>query len=132
MHAKLGLTGPQRLALRLVGSFPGLAPSELAELLHVDRGTLTGIVERLVAKRLVERRPDPEDGRRATLTLTSAGQRLNREVSGTVEAQVRQAISGLAPAKVAAAGEVLEALAAHLLRAKDLGARSARRNAARE
>lgn len=120
MHATLKLTGPQRLALRLIGHSPGVAPSELADLLHVDRGTLTGILSRLVAKRMVSRRPDPADGRRVTLHLTPEGERLNRATAGTVEAHVRRVLQTLSPAQVGAARWVLEALS------RELGAR--RRN----
>src|SRR5689334_10590896 len=39
MIGRLGLTAPQRLAVRFVGRHPGLTPGQLAELLHLDPGT---------------------------------------------------------------------------------------------
>jgi len=72
MHHTLGITGPQRLCLRMLGRTPGAAPSELAAQLHIDRGTLSGILERLVRAGLVRRTADPRDGRRARLELTGA------------------------------------------------------------
>lgn len=116
MQDSLGVTGPQRLCLRLLGRTPGIAPSELAAALHIDRGTLSGIVERLVQRKLVRRRADPSDGRRMRLELTAAGRRYDRESSGTVEAAVRRTLAALSPARVAAAREVLETLTRELAR----------------
>jgi MarR family transcriptional regulator, organic hydroperoxide resistance regulator len=114
MHARLGLTGPQRLALRMIGSFPGLSLSELADLLHVDRGTLTGILERLVTRGFVLRRLDPTDARRSMLRLTDKGRRLNQATAGTIESKVQRALASVSATKVAASKSVLEALAAEL------------------
>src|SRR5688572_32901723 len=102
MQTNLGITGPQRLVLRLVGRFRDLSPSELAELLHVDRGTLSGILERLSARGLLARRAHPEDGRRMLLGLTVRGQRLNKESEGTVEAAVQRALATLPASKIRA------------------------------
>ena len=47
MTSRIGLTGPQRFAVRCIGRRPGLAAGELATLLHLDPGTVTGILKRL-------------------------------------------------------------------------------------
>ena len=36
MQSSLGVTGPQRLVIRIVGRFPGLTAGQLAEILHVE------------------------------------------------------------------------------------------------
>ncbi|HVZ37333.1 MAG TPA: MarR family transcriptional regulator [Polyangiaceae bacterium] len=117
MHRSLGLTGPQRLVLRIVGRSPGVTPSDLAALLHLDRGTLSGILERLVAQRLLSRLPHPEDGRSVRLELTQKGKQLNRERAGTIEARVTRALAKLRAPEVKAAQKVLEALARELTNA---------------
>lgn len=114
MHARIGLTGPQRLALRIVGRFSEMAPSELAELLHLDRGTLSGVVSRLTERGLLVRRPHAKDGRRAVLALTARGKQLDRETAGTVEASVRRALSSLPRSTIDASRQVLEAIATEL------------------
>jgi MarR family transcriptional regulator, organic hydroperoxide resistance regulator len=114
MQTRLGVTAPQRLVLRLLGREPGMTPSALAALLHLDRGTLTGIVERLELQALLVRRPHPEDRRSFVLSLTRQGKRLDREAEGTVEACVRRALESLPKAKVDAAREVLERIAREL------------------
>ena len=114
MQNRLGITAPQRLVLRLVGRTPGLTPSELADRLHLDRGTVTGIIERLRARALLLRKPHPEDGRSVVLHLSASGRGLDRETSGTVEECVRRALSTLPGAEVEAAARVLEAVAREL------------------
>lgn len=116
MLSELGLTGPQRFVLRILGRVPKIMPSELAELLHLDRGTVSGIVERLVEQQLVLRHAHPQDGRSVLLQLSARGKLFDREAAGTVEASVRRALGSLPEAKVEAAVEVLEALAREFTR----------------
>jgi DNA-binding MarR family transcriptional regulator len=116
MQRELGLTGPQRLVLRMVSKFPQLMPSELAELLHLDRGTLTGVLERLEAQQLLVRVPNEQDGRSVLLSLTARGKLLDREIPGTVEASISRALASLPPAKIEAARQVLEAVTRELAR----------------
>jgi MarR family transcriptional regulator, organic hydroperoxide resistance regulator len=116
MQARIGMTGPQRLVLRIVGRFPRMMPSELADLLHLDRGTLTGILERLAAQQLLLREPHQDDGRSVLLRLTARGRLLDQETAGTVEACVRRALASLPRAKIDAAKQVLEAVARELAR----------------
>jgi MarR family transcriptional regulator, organic hydroperoxide resistance regulator len=114
MHSSIGVTAPQRLVLRIVGRMPQATPSELAELLHLDRGTLSGIIERLEAQQLIVRKAHEADGRSVLLTLTPRGRRLERDMPGTVEACVRRALASLPSSDVEAAKRALEAVAAEL------------------
>lgn len=114
MSAKIGVTGLQRLAIRIIGKSPGCAPSEVAHLLHVHPSTLTGVLQRLVERGLIERKRDLEDARRSALTLTAKGRRIDEVRTGTVEAAVRKVLSKVAPRDLAAAERVLQALADEL------------------
>jgi DNA-binding MarR family transcriptional regulator len=116
MVASLGVTGPQRLVIRLVGRYPGASAGEVAELLHLHPSTLTGVLKRLERAGLVVRRADPADGRRATLHLTPRGRAIDAVRGRTVEAGVRRALARLPPRAVTAAREVLEALSGELAR----------------
>ena len=111
METTIGVTGSQRLVVRIVGRFPGISAGRLATLLHVHPGTLTGILKRLERKDLVQRRSDPRDGRRALLGLTRKGRALDVRAEGTVEAALERVIDSVAAAKLHATREVLEALA---------------------
>jgi len=114
MLATVGVTGPQRLVLRLIGRSGQAIPGDLAETLHVHPSSLTGVLRRLEASGLIRRRRDPNDGRRAILTLTPSGQRLNDRRAGTIEAVVQGTLAAFPEAKIASVRELLGALASAL------------------
>lgn len=114
MWRQLGLTGPQRLVLRILGTQPGLSPGELAAILHIHPSTLTGIVQRLERLSLVRRTVERSDRRRMNLHLTAAGRALDRPMPGTVEAAVRRVLRDASRASVGATVRVLTAVATEL------------------
>lgn len=114
MQATLGITGPQRLVMRIVGRFPGILAGQLAEILHLHPSTLTGVLKRLERQGLLTRRSDPRDRRRALLGLTEKGRRVEDVAEGTVEASVRRALARVPAQKTRHAVEVLDALARSL------------------
>jgi DNA-binding MarR family transcriptional regulator len=114
MQHELGVTGPQRLVIRCVGQFPGVTSSQLAEMLHLDRGSVSAALNRLEAMRMVERRTDPDDGRRVTLGLTASGRKVDRPTKHTIEATVEQVISATSASDLEATRRVLAALASAL------------------
>lgn len=115
MASDIGLTGPQRLAIRIIGRSPGMAAGELAALMHLDPSTVTGILRRLVEGRMIARRADPADARRTRLTLTQRGRVIDRRSAGTVEAAVRRTLAAMPAHQIEAASQFLTALAAQLL-----------------
>jgi len=108
MKARLGVTGPERMVVRLVGRYPGISAGELARILRVHPSTLTGLLKRLVGKRILTRQTDARDGRRALFSLTSRGAAADSTQKGTVEASVKVALESLAGADVRVAAAVLE------------------------
>ena len=114
MAGDVGVTGPQRLVLRVVGLLPGISAGDLATVLHVHPSTLTGVLQRLVAQRLLARGDDPTDRRRAVLRLTKRGTRVNATRQGTVEAAIALALRGVSDWDRMATKRVLEQLAVHL------------------
>lgn len=114
MNRTLGVTGPQRLVVRVVGRFPGISAGELAAVLHVHPSTLTGVLSRLIDRKLISRTAHPDDRRRTVLRLTDQGRRLDKLHAGTVEAAVRQALKGTPPSDHAAAGRLLARIAESL------------------
>lgn len=71
-----GVTVAEWVFLRVLFDFERLAPSQLADRMRMTKGAISKLADRLLAKKLVERRADPEDGRGQILTLTPAGRRL--------------------------------------------------------
>jgi DNA-binding MarR family transcriptional regulator len=116
MIAAIGVTGPQRLVLRVVGLFPGVSAGDLATVLHVHPSTLTGVLQRLVTQRLLMRAADERDRRRAVLRLTRRGARANAVRQGTVEAAIAKALEGVSDRDRVATRRVLERLATQLER----------------
>lgn len=116
MAATLGVTGPQRLVIRILGRSPGLSAGQLAHVLHLHPSTLTGVLRRLERRGLVTRRRDPADARRAVLGLSAAGRRLDVATPGTVESAMTDVLASLPRRRILAAREALLALAARLNR----------------
>ncbi len=114
MDATFGVTGPQRLVLRIVGRLPRITAGHLARILHVHPSTLTGILRRLVERELLERIKDPQDGRRALLTLTPRGRAIDALRAGTVESAISRTLKRFPPARLAAAHDLLDAIAGAL------------------
>jgi DNA-binding MarR family transcriptional regulator len=114
MERRIGVTGPQRLALRLAGRFPGVSAGRLAELMAIHPSTLTGILQRLERRGFLERRPDVRDRRRALFRLTARGRRVDELREGTVEAAVGRALRRCGERRQISAEEVLDAIAREL------------------
>src|SRR5262250_1865884 len=85
MENEIGITGPQRLVLRVVGQFPGLSASELAHIVRLHPSTITGILQRLVARGFLERGRNEDDVRRVRLRLKKRGAAFTKATRGTVE-----------------------------------------------
>jgi MarR family transcriptional regulator, organic hydroperoxide resistance regulator len=125
MEAILGLTGPQRLCLLHIGRRSSITPSELASALHLDRGTITGILSRLERSRLVSRDRNPEDARSFHLTLTAKGRAINVRRGSTIESAVRRALSRVPSRDVVAARRLLATVSdeLHAIANRELRAR---------
>lgn len=108
--------------------------SRLAERMAISPPTVTSVVDGLVARGLVERRPDRADRRRQRLVLTEAGERAVAQADAAVEARFHGLLDRLGPGRAAAAVAALadwrDALDLHLEAHLDAGvaARSTRRD----
>ncbi len=82
--AELHLTLPQAMLLKQLGG--ALPMSEAAGKLHCDPSNVTGIVDRLEARGLIERQHRTTDRRVKHLALTPAGRRLRGKVEKILSA----------------------------------------------
>src|SRR5271167_2380174 len=71
-----GVTVAEWVLMRQLLDEEALAPSRLAERLGMTRGAVTKLADRLIAKSLVAREADADDGRAQTLSLTRKGRNL--------------------------------------------------------
>ncbi|MEJ8568668.1 MarR family winged helix-turn-helix transcriptional regulator [Elongatibacter sediminis] len=72
------LTAPQAKVVFCLGGTEGLTCSEITERTLITKGTLTGVIDRLEQKGVVQRWGDSEDGRRIIVDLTRTGAKLYR------------------------------------------------------
>ena len=112
------LTLPESSALaRLDRGGPATA-SALARLEQISPQSMGATLASLEAKGLIERRPDPEDGRRAVLSVTGAGLQWLRSKRNTRIEQLAKTLSaGFTPAELQvllAAAPLLERLAQNI------------------
>jgi MarR family transcriptional regulator, lower aerobic nicotinate degradation pathway regulator len=92
------LTPVQYASLVAIHTHPGIDATRLSAVIAFDRSTLGSVIERLEAKKLVERKPSGDDKRVKLLHLTKAGAAVLREIMPSVErAQARM----LQPLKLA-------------------------------
>lgn len=112
--AGVDLTSPQFAALTMLQDNPGIDQATLAGLIAHDRATIGGVVERLCAKGLIERRTNPNDRRAKVLALTPTGEDRIAQIRPIVETMQKKLLVGLDDAekeefirlasKIAAAG----------------------------
>ena len=114
MARSLGVTGPQRLVIRVVGRAPASTASDISSTLGMHPSTLTGILRRLETQGLLDRKADELDRRRMRFRLTRKGIAIDRERKGTVEAAVRRALVRAGDPTVQRTLQMFEILTAEL------------------
>jgi DNA-binding MarR family transcriptional regulator len=101
-----GLESRQYQLLLALRARPHAAASvtELAEALQVQHHSAVGLIDRTSARGLVERQPDPEDGRRVLVVLTPTG----RAALTNLAVQHREELRRVAPDLVEAIRDTLD------------------------
>lgn len=116
MDKTLGITGQQRLVLRCLGKFPGMTATQLCQVLHLDRGTVSVSLRRLEKKGLVSGQRDAEDQRRVAMGLTRKGRALDRPDARTVEHAVERLLQKVGRGSVENTKKLLRLLSDDLTR----------------
>lgn len=95
------LTLPETSALVRLDRGGPATSSALAKLEQISPQSMGATLGVLEVRGLVERRPDPEDGRRAVMSLTEAGRRALRNRRNARTQQLAKALSaGFTPAEL--------------------------------
>ncbi len=92
------LTPVQYAALIAIHTHPDIDATRLSAVIAFDRSTLGNVIERLQAKRLIERKPSVEDKRVKLLSLTKAGAALLRDIAASVDRAQARMLQPLKPA----------------------------------
>ncbi len=77
---ELGLGRAHHRALHFIGRRPGITVSDLLALLRITKQSLARVLSVLVERGLVAQLPGPRDRRQRLLSLTAAGQALERRL----------------------------------------------------
>ena len=92
-----GLTPIQWAALMTTSQRPGLDQSTLSREIHIDTSTIAGVLDRLEARSLIQRRPSPDDRRMRLLYLTAEGEALLKQASVSVLGMQKWLVAPLSP-----------------------------------
>src|SRR3954468_21130204 len=93
------LTPVQYAALIAIHTHPGIDATRLSAVIAFDRSTLGSVIERLEAKKLIDRKPSDEDKRVKLLYLTKAGAAILRDIMPSVEQAQARMLQPLKPAE---------------------------------
>jgi DNA-binding MarR family transcriptional regulator len=97
MSKQFGLTGPQSLVVRLLIKKGALSSADLSRQMYVTPSNITGIIDRLEKKGLVERIRKQGDRRVALITLTQSGQELGKTIPDPIEKKFINQLADLEP-----------------------------------
>ena len=112
--ASFHVTAAQVPVLAIVWGEDGRSLTELAKRTGADSPTMTGVVDRLEAQGVVERRRTSQDRRVITVHLTDAGRGLQEQVLPVWAATEQEALAGLTPVAVQQFTTTLRQLIANL------------------
>jgi DNA-binding MarR family transcriptional regulator len=107
------LRAPRASALTSVELHGPLTPSELAEVERIKRPSATRILRGLEEEGLVERTPDPNDGRSSLISITADGRERLRRLRQRKNAYLAKRMRDLDPPEIDTldrAAEILERL----------------------
>ena len=98
--AEFNLTVSQFAALRALQGFEeGCTMSELAEAARQISATMTGIVDRLVERGVIDRHRNPNDRRSIRISLTEEGAELLETIRQQKRVRLRQFLAELSPSE---------------------------------
>lgn len=95
-----GITPVQYAVLNLLWSQDGQTSTAIGQRLRLDSATMTGVVDRLVRDKILERQSDVDDRRVHRLLLTRTGQRLREPLDCAMDELNDEADKALGSAAV--------------------------------
>ncbi|MBI4495085.1 MAG: MarR family transcriptional regulator [Chloroflexi bacterium] len=95
--AQLGVTAAQAYTLLALPEATPATMNELSQAMGLANSTMTRMVDHLVKKDLVGRRPDDEDRRVVRVALTARGQELRRALEEAQQELVGQVLEDIEP-----------------------------------
>ncbi len=87
----------QMAFLDYIAGLPGCGVHDIASGMQLTPPTVSVSVRKMEANQLLERKPDPIDGRAVKLFLTRRGQTLQRRIKAYLTQKFRRLLAGLSP-----------------------------------
>ena len=91
----IGLTGPQLATLQDASRLQPTSPSVIARAVHLSQATVTGILQRLESRGLIERTRSETDRRSVQITVTTAGEDLLKNAPSLLQDHFREKLENL-------------------------------------
>ncbi len=110
VEERTGLRAGQLFTLQLIAAAPGQSLTELARRTITDRTSVAGMVDRLEARGLVERRAGATDRRRTEIFATPQGRRVVARAPLAPTQQVLDGMAAMEPAELRVLARTLGAL----------------------
>ena len=98
VERRTGLSSAQLFALQLIADHPSLSINDLAALTYTHQSSVSVVVQRLVARRLVVKVAAADDKRRQRLELTARGRRARHRAPAAVQERLIAAVAALSAA----------------------------------
>ncbi|MFG1683051.1 MarR family winged helix-turn-helix transcriptional regulator [Nonomuraea sp. NPDC049269] len=105
-----GIDGRELAVLHVLDEADPLSQQEAARRLRIDRTTMVALVDALEGKKLVSRRPHPDDRRKNMVELTTRGRDTLRDGGQAVEEAERAFLAKLPADDAALLRELLDRL----------------------
>ena len=115
---EIHLSLPQCDVLAALTRQEGVNQQELAEQLHVTKGNISGLIDRMAAGGLVERRAIDGDKRAYAIYLTNEGRKQARRGAAAQTAVMAETLGRLSPTQIAQIDQSLLAAASSLRNAE--------------
>jgi DNA-binding MarR family transcriptional regulator len=100
LNKKYQVSAPQLSSLLALYENGPLPPSQIAKYIMVNSSTVTGIIDRLEQKELVERSRISLDRRVITVTLTERGQELAKNAPPPIQEKIVDGLQKLPPDEI--------------------------------
>jgi DNA-binding MarR family transcriptional regulator len=118
---RVGLTGPQLAVLSMAAKVGPRPTGELARLVHLSQPTVTGILDRMERRGLVQRVRAQQDRRTVNISVTDAGRELLERAPSLLQNQFRQELEKLRDWELTLMLSTLQRIAG-MMEADELGA----------
>lgn len=111
--AVLGVSVPQWVVLRTLDDHESLPLKEIVSRVEVDQGSLSRMVDRLIARGWVQRVTDSADRRAVAISLTKDGRRLVPRLAAEADRNEEAFFSGISQTERAKFLHTIQDLLAH-------------------